>query len=143
MNKSHLTAISRKKLSAPMRHLCNAALLVGRCLDYGCGRGFDADELEMVGYDPHHRTRKPRGKFDTITCNYVLNVIESASERASVVAVLRSLLRKGGKAYISVRNDKANLNGLTSRGTWQGLIDLDLPLVKSTAGFKMYLLEKV
>ena len=141
MDNSHKTAITRKFLSAPMRYLNDQDLLAGRCLDYGCGKGFDADTLNIDGFDPYHRPTEPIGKFDTITCNYVLNVIPNEDERQAVVDSVRSLLADGGKAYISVRNDRVELQGWTKRGTWQGLVYLDLPIVKSSPRFRMYLIE--
>jgi 2-polyprenyl-3-methyl-5-hydroxy-6-metoxy-1,4-benzoquinol methylase len=71
----------------------------------------------------------PHGQFDTIVCNYVLNVIESAEGRMQVLRDIQSRLAPGGRAYISVRANKKDLKGLTSIGTWQGLITLTLPIV--------------
>ena len=51
MNKSYKTAKSRQTLSVPMRYL--RLCLNGRLLDYGCGKGSDADALGMEKYDPH------------------------------------------------------------------------------------------
>jgi 2-polyprenyl-3-methyl-5-hydroxy-6-metoxy-1,4-benzoquinol methylase len=143
MSKAHLTAIARKKLSTPMRYLKEHSLIEGVALDYGCGRGFDADELGIQGYDPYHRREVEfeTGGYDTITCNFVLNVIPEEVVRRTVLLSIRSLLKKGGTAYISVRNDRNNLNGYTSKGTWQGFIELDLPVVKKTSSFIMYKIE--
>ena len=78
---SYKTAITRKKFSKPTKWLiCNRALLAEtphHCLDYGCGKGLDADFLEMDAYDPYYR---PHGlllerKYNVIVCNYVINVI--------------------------------------------------------------------
>lgn len=138
---AHRTAISRKKLSGPMRFLSDTDMILGRSLDYGCGKGFDADTLGMDSYDPHYRDTQPSGLYDTITCNYVLNVIPNSDDRDFVLNHIRSLLTRNGVALISVRNDKSNLNGWTSRGTWQGLIELDLELIKTTSKYKMYLMR--
>lgn len=102
MNDSHKTAISRQALSVPMRFLQDR--LNGRKLDYGCGRGFDADELGMHGYDPHWFPERPRGKFQTVTCIYVLNVIADPEERRSVEDRIIQLLAPGGRAFIAVRD---------------------------------------
>lgn len=153
-NKSHLTAISRSKLSAPMRYLRDklAFPLDRRCLDYGCGRGHDCDALGLEGYDPHwrpHLPGNPSGRpelpgnaFAVITCNYVLNVIPEEFERRSVMHTIWCLLADDGVAYITVRNDRKALNGRTSKGTWQGFIELDLPIEKKTAGYVMYRMTK-
>ena len=88
MNKSHLTAMKRKVLSLPMKWLVdNGYIKKGdEALDYGCGKGDDADELEFVGYDPHHRDVEIDQFFDIVTCNYVLNVIEDDLERFAAEA---------------------------------------------------------
>lgn len=143
MSKPHLTAIARKKPSVPMRQLDAKGLLTGRMLDYGCGKGMDAETYGMDKYDPHYSPELVYGPYDTITCNYVLNVIADAQERTLVLENIRDLLADGGRAYITVRDDKGALKGTTSRGTWQGKIDLDLPIVQRKAGqFVTYLLEK-
>ena len=141
-NLRHKTAIKRKSISAPAKKLAKENRLAGRCLDYGCGYGFDCDNLGMIGYDPYHRSVEPRGNFDTILCTYVLNVIESPSERDMVLRAIQSLLKKNGKAYISVRNDLTSLNGYTKIGTWQGKIELDLPILYKNSGFITYELTK-
>lgn len=142
MSKAHLTAIARKSLSQPTKYLIKQGLIVGKTLDYGCGKGYDCDELGCDGYDPYHRPGKIKGKYDTIYCNFVLNVIADPLERDAVIASILKLLKAKGTAYISVRNDRRALNGYTSRGTWQGLIQLPLPVVKSTTGWTMYKLIK-
>ena len=68
-NKSHLTAIKRTKLSVPIRGL---DLKGKRVLDYGCGRGSDADLLGADKYDPYYFPERPTGKYDVILCTYVL-----------------------------------------------------------------------
>jgi len=105
MVQSHMTATGRKGLSAPMRRLREAGLLEGRVLDFGCGRGQDADALGIQGYDPHWRTEKPEGRYDVVTCNYVLNVLRLRKEREMVVQEILGLLEQGGVAYFTVRRD--------------------------------------
>lgn len=135
---SHKTAIARTKISAPAKWLRDNGLLVGRVLDYGCGRGKDAEVLGCAGYDPYYRPEFPLGEFDTIMCNFVLNVIESADERREVIRDIILRLEVGGCAYITVRTDKASLNGTTKAGTWQGLIVLGLPVVHRGSGYIIY-----
>jgi len=141
MDKAHLTAIARNKLSRPAKWLIEHNMLCGDVLDYGCGRGYDATLCNFAKYDPYYSPDMPVGRFDYIMCNYVLNVIPDEDERESVINDIRGRLLPGGIAYVSVRNDKKNLNGYTSKGTWQGLIELDLPVVTSNANFTMYKLE--
>jgi len=142
MSKAHLTAISRKKLSSPAQYLHDQNLLSGRILDYGSGRGFDADQLNAEKFDPYYAPHQPFGKYETIYCNFVLNVIEDEDMRLATVFRIWHLLQKGGTAYISVRNDKRALKGRTSKGTWQGFIQLDLPIQKQNASFVMYKITK-
>jgi ATP adenylyltransferase len=132
------TAITRKKPSKPVAALEEKGLIVGRVLDYGCGRGHDASHLGAECYDPHFAPDMPTGLFDTVVCNYVLNVIPSVEEREAVLQDIRSRLAEGGRAYISVRTDKGSLNGYTKIGTWQGLVVLDAPVVAKDNGFKTY-----
>jgi hypothetical protein len=142
MSVAYRTAIKRKVLSKPAARLASNGKLIGNLLDYGCGRGDDAALLDCAGYDPHYRPARPDGPFDTVMCNYVLNVIEDDSERRAVLHDIDSLLSPGGHAYITVRNDRKALKGRTSIGTWQGLVTLILPVVWSNAGYTTYLLRK-
>ena len=117
-------------------------LLRGRVLDFGCGRGQDVERLakngvNIQGYDPHHQPDMPRGKFNTITCNYVLNVIDE-HERLTVLVHIRSLLRKNGTAYITVRRD-IEADYVTRAGTRQYLVFLPAPIETVNQGaFIMY-----
>lgn len=114
---SRRTAIARKALSAPVRLLKEKGLLVGRVLDFGCGKGFDADELGFEKYDPYHHPVRPKNLFDTVVCIYVLNVLPP-DDRADVVRQIRAYLKKSGVAYIAVRRD-IKKQGITSKGTLQ------------------------
>ena len=148
MSKAHLTAISRKKLSSPMQWLLKKGL-IDKCLkglDYGCGKGFDADAMGFDGWDLHHRKEPyPSTEYDVVTCNYVLNVIEDPDERKKVEGEVFRLTAKGGTAFISVRNDKDALNGYTSRGTWQGVVEPlteGWTLIESNSKFKLWMRKK-
>ncbi len=138
MSNAYKTAMARKKPSAPMARLKAAGRLVGVMLDYGCGKGYDADHFCMDSYDPHYQPVMPLGTYDTITCNFVLNVIESVEEREQVIQDIRDRLNRGGRAYITVRTDKDRLNGYTSTGSWQGLVVLDAPIVSRGSGYVTY-----
>lgn len=136
---SHKTAITRNKPSVPTRYLTEKGLLTGEVLDYGCGKGKDAESYGFSKYDPYYAPEMPTGKFDNIVCNYVLNVIDE-SEAAQVLANIKSLLKVGGVAYITVRRD-IKKEGVTSRGTYQRTVHLDLPIVKETSSYCIYKLE--
>jgi diadenosine tetraphosphate (Ap4A) HIT family hydrolase len=113
-NNPHLTAKERTSISFPTRWLKDRKLLVGEVLDFGCGSGFDTDQLQksgydIIGYDNYYRPAYPEKQFDTIICNYVLNVLEP-NEQAEVLMSVSELLKPTGKAYFTVRRD------LTSEG---------------------------
>lgn len=104
INHPYLTAIKRTSLSVPTRYLLQHNLLKGRILDFGCGYGFDTDELKrqgynITGYDYYYRPEYPVGKFDTILCNYVLNVLEPYAQ-AEVMMNVTNLLSPEGTAFL-------------------------------------------
>lgn len=106
---SHLTAIERVYLSAPAQFLLDKKLLQGKILDFGCGFGNDVKLLrqkgfDITGYDPYYFPQYPQGKFDTIICFYILNVL-FPQEQANVLMEVSHLLKLGGKAYYAVRRD--------------------------------------
>lgn len=108
-NNPHLTAKERTSISYPTRWLKQNKLLKGDILDFGCGHGFDTDELKkegynIVGYDNYYRPEYPLKQFDTIICNYVLNVLEP-DEQAEVLMSVAELLKPNGCAYFTVRRD--------------------------------------
>ena len=143
-NKSHQTAIKRNKLSAPMQYLNDFSdNFFGGQLDYGCGRGNDADLLGMKKYDPFYFPNEEvlRAKYSFITCNYVLNVV-SLPEQVEILAKINDLLLDNGVAFITVRRD-VKQDGYTSKGTFQRNVVLDLPVVREKKGhFCTYRLDK-
>ena len=147
---SKKTAITRTKLSAPMRYLLDNGFFPRGgarldCLDYGCGKGFDADFCGLAKYDPHFFPDKmliQAKSWDIVVCNYVLNVIPDLTSRTSVIWDIQNTLVDDGVAYISIRNDKRNLNGETKIGTWQGFTPLNLPVVHKTSSYIIYKLTK-
>ena len=137
---THLTAPRRNKPSRPARLLHKLAK--GRILDFGCGFGFDANHFGWEKYDKHYFPKLPTGKFDTIFCHYVLNVIDSEEKRLLVLNRIKQLLAKNGKAYITVRRDKKCLTGYRPRGTFQCYVMLNLPVIKENSEFCIYLMKK-
>ena len=106
---SHLTAIKRDRLSFPMNWLKKTGALKGKILDFGCGFGSDVqflkdDGYDIEGYDNYYFRNYPDKKFDTITCIYVLNVLNTI-EQSKVLLSISNLLKHGGKAYFVVRRD--------------------------------------
>lgn len=131
MKDSHRTAIKRSSLSAPLRFLVEQDELNGLILDYGCGRGFDADALNADRYDPAFHPHMPCGLFDTIICNYVLNTVD-AETGFYILADIESRLSKEGRAFIIVRRD------LSADTLTQRIVKLDLPIFKANSRFCIY-----
>ncbi|TVR16480.1 MAG: HIT domain-containing protein [Balneolaceae bacterium] len=106
---SHLTAKERDKVSYPTKKLFNMGVLKGDVLDFGSGFGKDAEflnskNIRCTSYDPYHAPDYPDQKFDTILCQYVLNVL-LPEEQADVLMSVSELLKPSGKAYFTVRRD--------------------------------------
>lgn len=130
---SKYTAIVRKKPSNPASFLHENGLLVGECLDYGCGRGFDRDFYSMDGYDPLWFPHFPSKKYDTIMCNFVLNVV-SVEEQEDIIGIVKTLLKENGKAYFTVRRDIRDDRIVIGRGCIQRYVKLDLTSLKHVKG---------
>lgn len=145
-DKSHLTAIKRSKVSAPMTWLFKSGLLPvddsTKVLDYGCGRGFDADFFGFEKYDPYFftNTELVTLEWDCVVCNYVLNVM-SEKRAASTLSTIQNMLSKSGVAFITVRRD-VKQDGFTSRGTYQRNVVLNLPIVHENSDYCIYRLDK-
>tara|TARA_Y100000034_G_C6870751_1_gene397515 strand:- start:27 stop:461 length:435 start_codon:yes stop_codon:yes gene_type:complete len=136
MIEGYKTAISRRGLSAPMRWLQDHHRIQGRALDYGCGRGQDADRLGVMKYDPHWHPVDLGGQFfDVITCIYVLNVISDNKKISDILADINFMLTSIGTAYIVVRRDIPHEGTATQR--W---IDLHWPCIsiKKNSKFEIY-----
>lgn len=130
---SHKTAISRTKLSKPMTMFENTGLLLGRVLDYGCGKGKDVELLGIEGYDPYFFPEKPIGKFDTVTMNYVINTISDHRGRMDAIRGAWSYVDIGGMLIVTSRTTTEIYNNakrsdwveqegrgyITSKGTFQ------------------------
>lgn len=123
MKNAHKTAMTRKTHSRPMHKLLEWSLFnepLGTHLDYGCGKGSDVLQ-GSVGYDPHYRPEKPQGTFNTVTCTYVLNVVDTPTRKA-IIDELFNL--SSNLIAIAVRTDKIvgtpHLDGvMTAKGTFQ------------------------
>ena len=160
--RGHQTAMTRKKLSAPVQWLkdndhlskpgtdCDWFLL-----DHGCGRGTDAkiltvDEIDfdvVDKYDPYWHPRRPwfpaflpEGHYQVILSTYVANVLPP-QEVPALIEELQGLLTEDGVAFITVRRDLP-LTGKPGRGCYQQYVTLDLPIVHETSSYCIYKLTK-
>lgn len=136
MYKPEQTAMQRIGPSAPLKYFLQHNLVTGSILDYGCGKGADVRHLlaqgyQAVGWDPNFPSTKPAGKYDTVLCTFVLNVL-LPEERQKVIAHVKNLTK--GKAIFTVRSWLDGIKGtpihdgfLTRKGTFQKPFDvLDL-----------------
>jgi hypothetical protein len=139
MNLSHKTAIGRNKPSKPIKLLLKKGLVVGRVLDFGCGRGFDADHFGFKKYDPYYFPVYPKGKYQTIICSYVLNVLPKREEN-NLIKQIKTLLKRGGKAFLTVRRD-IKKEGYTPKGTYQRNVTLSFPVVYEDKDCCIYLMS--
>ena len=130
------TAIARTKHSKPYQYLVknNLIHMLEYVLDYGCGKGYDVEQLKKAGYrikgydkfqENYNDLHTLDYVFDVVTCNYVLNVIEDNVERLKVIEELRDL---ANQVYITVRSDKKSIKDtwtkyndgwITTKGTFQ------------------------
>ena len=129
-------ALHRKHLSSPAKKVSGMGLISGRILDYGCGNGKDAELLKADMYDPNYFPKFPKGKYDTILCTYVLNILKSPKERKEVISKIQKLLKPGGKAYVSVRRDVPKEG--TSTQEW---VNLKNKSVHRCSSFEVYEIE--
>ena len=146
INHPYLTAIKRTSLSVPTRYLLQHNLLKGRVLDFGCGYGFDTDELkrqgyDITGYDYYYRPEYPDGKFDTILCNYVLNVLEPYAQ-AEVMMNVTNLLAPTGTAFFAVRRDLTEegfrLHAIHRQYTYQCNVRLPFQSLERNSSYELY-----
>jgi len=86
------TAITRTDLSRPVTQALQDGVIAATrsVLDYGCGRGGDIARLRELGYaasgwDPAFAPGEILAPADVVNLGYVVNVIESAGERAETL----------------------------------------------------------
>lgn len=131
------TAIRRKKLSKPVQLYKHE--LKGMILNYGSGHGEDTELLRLEDYEIYNYDKFFDSdadlsiKYDTIICNYVLNVIPTIDERVAVLMHIKELLKDNGCAYITVRHQsefkslktsvKYNDGVITTKNTFQKFYD--------------------
>ena len=96
--KRHRAAITRNKLSRPVRLALEADLFSPQMsfFDYGCGHGADVKIMAENGYqssgwDPHYSPDTPKNKADVVNLGYIINVIENMAERREALIQAWSL----------------------------------------------------
>ena len=132
----HKAAISRNDLSKPMRLALEAGLFSRETVffDYGCGQGGDIERVAKLGYasagwDPHYRPDTALTPADVINLGYVINVIESQTERREALLraweLTRQVLIVAAQVLIAQGNNQiAYEDGvITSRNTFQKYYD--------------------
>jgi hypothetical protein len=138
---SYKTAIGRTKPSAPSVWLFDNDYIVGKLLDFGCGRGYDVAYFDCDGYDPFYYKKYPTRRYDTILCTYVLNTLEP-DDRLKVLTEIASLLKNDhSKAYLTVRRN-VKVPGYTSTGTYQENVVFPYPIVYKTGDYCIYLFDR-
>lgn len=136
----HLTARPRNAPSLPAQWLFDNNRVLGEVLDFGSGRGFDAEYYGMDEYDIYYAPEKPDKLYDTILCTYVINTLPPEEEE-NVLKELESLLQPLGVCYITVRRDTKR-DGYTKRGTYQRLAYPSLPIIYENSSFCIYFFMK-
>ena len=121
-------APDRKGLSKTARTLLEQGRIHGRVLDYGCGLGFDADQLGWDAFDPYYRPAAPAGPYAVIVCNHVVNILTRES-RANLIARIDALLAGGGFAYFSTARNIPTTGKRGPRRRIQNYVVLDLPSI--------------
>ena len=134
----HKTAISRAELSRPIKVALSDGILSPdlSIFDYGCGHG---DDLRLLakrgikghGWDPVHRPQQSRQRAPVVNLGYVVNVIESPTDRRDALRsawdLTENVLIVSGRLSMEARGlgeaeDYAD-GVLTSRGTFQKFFD--------------------
>lgn len=134
--KPHKTAITRSKFPQPTQYLVNHDLLHGDTLDFGCGKCAELNsQLGIDSYDSYYQPLYPIKQYDTIVCNYVLNVVPPDIQKW-IVSQIKGLLKPNGIAYISVRRDIKE--DYKTKETEQYVVRLDCVSVVKNSNFEMY-----
>src|SRR5262249_31403919 len=133
-------AIRRETVSRTAQFLDCQRLLRGRVLDYGCGFGLDADQFGWEAFDSYYRQKLPEGRFDTIACNHVANMLTRANRR-ELFGAIQALLAVEGKAYVSVSRKIPREGKIALRKRIQNYVVLTLPSAFCDEELEIYRLE--
>lgn len=101
------TAICRKvNASVAYRYATAYYDIDSTWIDWGCGKGEEADTHGLTKYDPNHYPVKVSGKFAGAINSCVINTIPLEYQK-KMLRELRSHLKKGAPLIISYRPDVA------------------------------------
>lgn len=134
-------APDRRALSRTAQVLVDRRLIRGRVLDYGCGLGYDADQLGWEAFDPYYRPTQLSGLYDTIVVNHVANILTRDS-RSELFARVQALLADGGLAYFSVARNIPESGKPGPRRRLQNYVVLTLPSIYADAEEAIYALAR-
>jgi len=123
---SEATAISRDKISAPLRYILNLKPELIKVFHQGPGRENNPDRKKIkklsksvIEYDPYHgpsdRDVLRKGNCTQAISIYILNVLPHKQRRSALLDIYRTL-NDDGVAYIAVRS-KSDIE-TSRRDTW-------------------------
>jgi DNA phosphorothioation-associated putative methyltransferase len=132
----HKAAINRNDFSKPMRLALEAGLFSKQTIffDYGCGQGGDLERVAKLGYtssgwDPYYRPDTDLTAADVVNLGYVINVIESQTERREALIkaweLTQQVLIVAAQVLIAQGNSQIAYGDgvITSRNTFQKYYD--------------------
>ncbi|MBW4582230.1 MAG: DNA phosphorothioation-associated putative methyltransferase [Tildeniella nuda ZEHNDER 1965/U140] len=132
----HKAAISRNDFSKPMRLALESGLFSQQTtfFDYGCGQGGDLERVAKLGYtssgwDPHYRPDMALMAADVVNLGYVINVVESQTERREALIkaweLTQQVLIVAAQVLIAQGNSQIAYGDgvITSRNTFQKYYD--------------------
>ena len=124
--KAYNTAIARTRPSRPLTNTIKYLSENSKVLDYGCGRGSDADfliknKISCTKYDPFFYPKEIIGKFDVVLLTYVLNVIKKDSREIALRLAWKHV-KDNGYLSVTVRNKK-ELDAAQKNKKWQAYED--------------------
>lgn len=136
------SARGRRQPSSPAKWVVShGKVLCGpQTLDYGCGRGADADAFKWDRYDPYFAPEKPTRKYNYVVCFFVLNVVPLEEEKKIIKRVL-GLLSPTGVAYFAVRRD-VGMYQSNPKGYKQRNVILPYPAIRSDKQYCLYEVRK-
>lgn len=127
IDSSPSTAMARQGPSKPIGRLIASIDQTKHksVLDYGCGRGADVRAmlragLDATGFDPYWNPTRPKGRFDIVSCIYVLNVIIRPLDRLGLLEAIDT--HSDGGLFIAVRSAK-EVAAEAARAGWSSIGD--------------------